>query len=77
VRLPLLALFLLLSTVALISGAAGYTAAAVKWRARAMYAEDQAELKRQAVLYGDTCVEWLGACRAVCETPQAVRMEGK
>lgn len=76
-RLPLFALFLLLAVVAGISGVAGHTLAVMRYRARAMYAEDQAELKRQAVLYGDTCVEWLGACRAVCETPQAVRMEGK
>jgi hypothetical protein len=71
------ALFLLLSTVALIAGVAGHTLAVIRYRARAMYAEDQAELKQQAIIYGDTCVEWLGACRAVCETPQAGRMEGK
>jgi hypothetical protein len=77
VRLSLAALFLLLAVVAGISGVAGHTLAVMRYRARAMYAEDQAELKRQAVSYGDLCVDQLAQCRAVCETPLAVRMKGK
>lgn len=66
-RLPLAALFLLLAVVALIAGVSGHTLAVMQYRARAEAATEWKQLYSGAVVYGDSCVERLGECRAVCE----------
>lgn len=66
----LAALFALLATVAVIAFVGGLTLGAVRWRARALYAADVEQLRRDTGGHLDTCVDTLAECRAgKCSAP--------
>jgi len=68
---PLLALFVLLATVAAISFVAGLTLGARRWEAKAIYADDREQLRRDTARHLDTCIEEMAKARSQCEPAMA------
>jgi hypothetical protein len=71
--MKLAALFALLATVASIAFTAGLTVGARRWRARALYAADLEQLRKDTGGHLDTCIDKLAEARVACPGLEPVR----